>query len=185
METSESVAKVAGAFVKAQKAFPTVAKKHTAKVKGRTKDGRDYEYNYQYADLADVFDAIREPLAANGLAIVQAIVGERLETRLIHESGEWMQDSCPLSSYDKPQDQGGEITYKRRYALGSFLGLVTDEDDDAAGTQAAEAKAPQASRGAWPSCPKCKLNDRVVHATRNPEKGAFGCKRCGQQFEGE
>ena len=53
-----------------------------------------------------------------------------LTTRLIHESGEWIEDtaSCPLAKQD-PQGLGSALTYLRRYSLSAICGLYADDDD--------------------------------------------------------
>lgn len=80
-------------------------------------------------------------LSSLGLVLVQSpssLDGEpALTTRLIHvETGEELSDTMPLMlAKDDPQGQGSAITYARRYALMSTLGLVADEDNDAEGVK--------------------------------------------------
>lgn len=104
---------------------------------GAKKNAKNPHLGNKYADLSSIWDAIREPLAANGLAVVQLpLPGERgelrLRTQLMHESGEWLASeiAMPLGKMD-PQGYGSALTYARRYALAAMLG-VTQEDDDAA-----------------------------------------------------
>ena len=130
MQHSESIANLAAALSAAQGQFPSVARSERANLG---------KYSYTYADLASYLDAIRGPLAANGLAIMQfpelhdgALT---VETMLTHSSGEWARSalSFPVTD-DSPQKLGGLITYCRRYALAPILGLAS-EDDDAQGQQ--------------------------------------------------
>jgi hypothetical protein len=93
-------------------------------------------FGSKYADLASIMDAVREPLAANGLAVSQSVAndanGVSVTTTLLHESGETLvSEPCwlPVGKKD-PQGYGSAITYARRYSLASLLGIVADEDDD-------------------------------------------------------
>jgi hypothetical protein len=90
-------------------------------------------FKSKYATLSDILDVIREPLTANGLSFVQFPSGEYgLSTMLMHSSGEWLSESYIMKPVKTdPQGAGSVITYQRRYALGSILGLNIDIDDDA------------------------------------------------------
>jgi hypothetical protein len=79
---------------------------------------------------------VKPKLNANGITVMQfpaeAPEGHLgLVTRLQHEGGEWMEATAvvPLPKAD-PQGFGSAVTYTRRYALMSALGLVTEDDDD-------------------------------------------------------
>ena len=130
MQKSESIAALIGALSKAQGAFPGIPKNKTANIKSEKGS-----YSYAYADLADILEAVKPHLLANGLAISQH--PEQLERGIIvttllgHESGEWLE-----STYTVPgatltaQNVGSIITYARRYALAAILGVAPDEDVD-------------------------------------------------------
>ena len=123
MKTSTEIAKLAGALSKAQ-----------GKFKAASKDSVNPHFRNRYADLASIWDAIREPLSANGLAVVQGAETSSKEalvtTTLIHESGEWAQTTIaiPIGKSDA-QGVGGAITYGRRYGLTALVGIVQDDDD--------------------------------------------------------
>lgn len=133
MLTSESVGKLAEALCKVQ-----------AVMRPATMTGRNPHLKNKYATLNDVMDAARKPLVENGLAYVQMMttppgmegfVG--LTTRLMHVSGEWLQDTVAFPvdpgsnrAVNAAQTAGSTITYMRRYALSSMLGIVADEDTD-------------------------------------------------------
>ena len=53
-----------------------------------------------------------------------------LTTRLIHSSGEWIEDTavCPIQKQD-PQGLGSAISYIRRYSISSLCALYADDDD--------------------------------------------------------
>ena len=126
MNKSESIAKIASALVKFQ-----------ATVEAVKKDETNPFFKSKYADLSSIIEAIRKPLAENGLAFSQFPTGDGgLTTMLLHESGEWLEETFTLKSVDsKPQSVGSAITYSRRYALGAVLGIATEKDDDANAAQ--------------------------------------------------
>lgn len=134
-DRSESIASLAAALAKAQGRIEGARKDAEAKVTDRI--------TRRYADLASVWDACREALSANGLAVVQAPAvadgGYVLHTTLLHESGEWMRSTLPLLSdttgRTAMQALGSAITYGRRYGLMSMVGVCPEDDDgEAAGT---------------------------------------------------
>ena len=137
MKTSDSIAKLAPALLAAQKAI-TFAAKDTANPFFKTK----------YADLPCVIDAIKGPLNEAGIVFVQTASPSEhgylaMTTRLIHESGEWIEDTAtlPLPKAD-PQGYGSASTYARRYALAAITGLYQDDDDGNAAAQPQKKDAP-------------------------------------------
>lgn len=97
-------------------------------------------YGYSYADLPAIFDVINPLLKKNGLGFTQLIQDSAIESVLFHaESGETIKSmtSIPndvtLKGMNEFQVLGSAITYIRRYALSSMLGIVTDKDTDASG----------------------------------------------------
>jgi len=97
--------------------------------------------NYgKHAKIEDVITACRVPLADNDLSVVQfprsAEKGISLETRIMHKSGQWLQDELTMAITTKatPHEYGKLITYMRRYALAAIL-AVAQEDDDAQSMQ--------------------------------------------------
>ena len=121
----ENVAKLAAALAKAQGEIkPAVKESPNPAFKGT-----------KYADLTAVWDACREALKANGIAIVQApnFEGQEvwLETTLLHSSGEHITGRYPIRpTKSDPQGYGSALTYARRYSLASMVGVVADDDDD-------------------------------------------------------
>lgn len=105
----------------------------------------------KFLSLDELALAVKPVLKEHGFAVTQTFDGvlddDRvyLNTTLLHESGEWISSTLamPTTKKNDPQAVGGSITYARRYALASILGVVSDEDDD--GNTAA---APPASRPA-------------------------------------
>lgn len=126
------IAKLAAALAKAQ-----------GQIEGAKKDRKNDHFRSKYADLASCWDACREPLSSNGLSVVQfpcpSLPGHvGLRTLLLHESGEMIEDvfHMPVKDATNPQAVGSALTYARRYALCSVVGIAPEEDDGnaAAGT---------------------------------------------------
>ena len=99
-------------------------------------------YGYSYADLPKIFEVINPLLQKNGLGFTQLINGQQIVTVLFHfESGESIESktdipqNVQLKGMNDFQVLGSAITYLRRYALSSILGIVTDKDTDAGGEQ--------------------------------------------------
>lgn len=140
MRTSESLDQLIPALINARGKFDAFTKDNTAKVES-TKGG----YSYKYGDLGALFDASFPALLAHGLMLSQTPdVDEQgfcLVTRLSHSSGQWMEGRFPLRVYDRAQEMGSLITYARRYAAQSMLGIAAEADDDGATAHAADPKA--------------------------------------------
>jgi hypothetical protein len=101
-------------------------------------------YGYSYADLPKIFEVINPILKKHGLGFTQQLTNNEgqncLKTVIFHESGEFMESECmipyvQLKGMNDYQGFGSGVTYYRRYALSSALGLVTDKDTDASGEQ--------------------------------------------------
>lgn len=145
MNELRDIGKIALALSKAQGAFEPVQKTRPAKV--QMKSGGTY--TYMFADLSDVFAAIKAALKEQELCVCQGIVvtpeGEQLETLLIHSSGQYLRNLVPLSVAQGtgPQALGSALTYARRYGLTALIGIAAEEDDDAQSAEAARKENPQ------------------------------------------
>lgn len=97
-------------------------------------------FRSKFADLASVRKATLPALTKNGLAITQFTTyaaGEFvLITRLLHESGEYIDGEWPLPQ-GKPQEMGSALTYAKRYCWASICGIASEEDDDGEATREA------------------------------------------------
>jgi ERF superfamily len=120
MNTSEQISELAAALAAAQGAMKNAVMNRT-----------NPHFKSRYADLAAIWDAARQPLSANGLAVVQTIGDGVLHTRLLHTSGQWIASEHPLPMSGRPQEIGSALTYARRYSLSALIGIAADEDDDA------------------------------------------------------
>jgi|APGre2960657404_1045060.scaffolds.fasta_scaffold04132_8 hypothetical protein len=121
MRTSESIKEISKAMVEFHSKVSKIAKSESNPF-----------FKSKYASLANILDVIAKPLNESKLVILQFPTEQyRLTTRLLHESGEWFEDTYEMQpTKHTPQDAGSVITYQRRYAIGAILNLNIDEDDD-------------------------------------------------------
>lgn len=140
---SEQIGDLIGALALAQMEFPAIPKTKTGKVKGESKGtGKAYEFEYQYADIADVLSAVRPILSKHELAILQLTEVDEanvmwVRTRLAHKSGQWIESVYPVCSINADhQKMGGALTYSRRYSLSALLGVAAEDDLDGQGGSA-------------------------------------------------
>tara|TARA_R110001599_G_scaffold266875_1_gene467709 strand:- start:30 stop:644 length:615 start_codon:yes stop_codon:yes gene_type:complete len=99
-------------------------------------------YGYSYADLPSILSVINPLLKKHKLGFTQLLDGTELRTILFHVSSGDTIESCvaipqgvQLKGMNEFQVYGSAITYFRRYAISSLLGIVTDKDTDAGGEQ--------------------------------------------------
>ena len=111
--------------------------------------------NYgKFADLANVLSTVTPALLKNDLVITQEFFTESLVTTLRHVSGEIISSTCNLAiaqGRNVTQEWGKAVTYQRRYAIVSLLGLVADMDMD--GAMLEDAKPEPAKPKSTPSPP--------------------------------
>jgi len=130
MKTSDSLTKIAPALLAAQGAI-TFAKK----------DAKNPHFKSTYADLPAVIDAVKQALNDNLITFLQsgspAETGHLyITTRLLHASGEWIEDTMPIPlQKNDAQGIGSAMTYGRRYMLAAMCGLYQDDDDGHAASQ--------------------------------------------------
>lgn len=114
----------------------TALVKAQSEIKNAVKDSTNPHYRSKYADLESVWDAVRDALHKNGLAVLQltdidASGAPVLLTRVIHTSGEHIEGRYPLVCKDMTDAQklGSSTSYARRYALSAMLGVIQSDDD--------------------------------------------------------
>jgi len=122
---SKEIHELAAALAKAQGEF---------KIAGLTKENPFYKS--KYADLAEIVSSARAALSKNGLSVLQPpILNEDganiLVTLLLHSSGQWMESRMRVVPPKADvQSLGSYMTYLRRYAYASLVGVVASDDDD-------------------------------------------------------
>jgi ERF superfamily protein len=135
---SETVAALASALAKAQAELINPEKSLTATIRtGRPGDG---ERSFRYAPLSSGLDIVRKTLAQHEIATLQTTAIDQaagmvnLTTTLAHASGEWIASDwpvCPIAETANPQRMGAALTYARRYALFTLVGIAGEDDLDA------------------------------------------------------
>jgi ERF superfamily len=136
--SSESVAALASALAKAQTELVNPEKSLTATIRsGRAGEG---ERSFRYAPLSSGLDIVRKTLGQHEIATVQTTAVDQatgivnLTTMLAHASGEWIASDwpvCPIADMASPQRMGAALTYARRYALFTLVGIAGEDDLDA------------------------------------------------------
>src|SRR3979490_3220976 len=135
---SESSGALAGALAKAQAEIANPEKSLTATI--RSPFPREGDRSFRYASLATGLDLVAKSLGRYEIATVQTTSIDdlagliRLTTTLAHSSGEWVFADwpvCPVSETAPPHRMGAALTYARRYALFSLVGIAGEDDLDA------------------------------------------------------
>jgi len=135
----------------------------------KTKTAKAGSYTYKYADIADVLNACRPVLSKHGIAVIQATVIEGdvmlLKTCLTYVDGTSVDSLYPVCSFTNGDHQkiGAAMTYARRYALSSLLGIASEEDSDGQGA----AKTSGASQMSVHQAKKEINWDNIVGSIRN------------------
>src|ERR1700738_1595756 len=101
---------------------------------------REAERTFRYAPLSSGLDIVRKSLGRHEIATIQSTEIDkeagllRLTTILAHSSGEWISSEwpvCPISDVSSAQRMGAALTYARRYALFTLVGIAGEDDLDA------------------------------------------------------
>ena len=136
--SSPSVGALAAALAKAQAAIANPEKSLTATIVSPFP--REGVRTFRYAPLSSGLDLVRKCLGQHEIATVQATAIDRdsglirLTTTLVHASGEWVSSDwpvCPVSETAAPHRLGAALTYARRYALFTLVGIAGEDDLDA------------------------------------------------------
>jgi hypothetical protein len=136
--SSDSIGAIAGALAKAQIELENPEKSLSATI--RSPFPRQGDRSFRYASLSSGLDLVRKSLGRHEIATVQTTsIDEgagliRLTTTLAHSSGEWLSSDWPVCSVSEtasPQRMGAALTYARRYALFTLVGIAGEDDIDA------------------------------------------------------
>ena len=135
--SSESVAAIATALAKAQTELSNPEKAMVGMVYNNRSDTPQ---SFRYASLSSGLDIVRKTLGGQQIAITQTTDIDQvngmvnLTTILLHTSGEWISSDwpvCQLSETSAPRRMGAALTYARRYALFTMVGIAGEDDLDA------------------------------------------------------
>jgi hypothetical protein len=136
--SSETIGAIAAALAKAQAELANPEKSLVATI--RASNPREMDQTFRYAALSSGLDIVRKALGGHEIATVQttAIDKEagliRLTTTLAHASGEWLSSEwpvCAIAETTAPRRMGAALTYARRYALFTLVGIAGEDDLDA------------------------------------------------------
>ena len=136
--SSETIGTLAAALAKAQGELTNPEKSLTATIPPVFP--REEARSFRYASLASGLDLVRKCLGRHEIATVQSTAMDdaggliRLTTTLAHSSGEWISSDwpvCPVSETSAPHRMGAALTYARRYALFTLVGIAGEDDLDA------------------------------------------------------
>ena len=136
--SSETIGAIAAALAKAQGELANPEKSLVATV--RSSNPRESDQTFRYASLSSGLDIVRKTLGKHEIATVQTTAMDseggliRLTTVLAHSSGEWLSSEwpvCAMSETASPRRMGAALTYARRYALFTLVGIAGEDDLDA------------------------------------------------------
>jgi ERF superfamily len=146
--SGETVGAILAALAKAQAELTTPEKALSATIRASNPSERDQ--TFRYAALSSGLDIVRKTLGEHEIATVQATAIDkeagliRLTTTLARSSGEWLPSEwpvCSISETASPRRMGAALTYARRYALFTLVGIAGEDDLDAPDLGAAKAEA--------------------------------------------
>src|SRR5689334_21905501 len=136
--SSETIGAIATALAKAQAELTNPEKTMNAII--RSPFPREQDRTFRYASLSSGLDIVRKTLGRHEIAAVQSTEIDkeagliRLTTILAHASGEWISSEwpvCPVADTAAPHRMGAALTYARRYALFTLVGIAGEDDLDA------------------------------------------------------
>src|SRR5215831_4365677 len=136
--SSESIGTIAAALAKAQAELTNPEKSLVATI--RSPFHREGDRTFRYAPLSNGLDIVRKGPGRNEIATIQTTTIDkdaglvRLTTVLAHASGEWISSEwpvCAIADIASAQRMGAALTYARRYALFTLVGIAGEDDPDA------------------------------------------------------
>jgi hypothetical protein len=170
--SSDRIGALAAALAKAQAEIANPEKSLTATIVSPFP--RQGSRTFRYAPLSSGLDLVRKCLGQHEIATVQTTAIDRdsglirLTTTLVHASGEWVSSDwpvCPVSETAAPHRLGAALTYARRYALFTLVGIAGEDDLDA------------------PDLPAAGLSPEAQKNPPRPEQGAAGVELPAQGSE--
>jgi len=176
--SSESICTIAAALAKAQAQLVNPEKSLIGTIRG---DGSgSAERSFRYAPLSSGLDIVRKTLSQHEIATVQTTsIDEtagivRLSTVLAHASGEWIASDwpvCAITETAAPHRMGAALTYARRYALFTLVGIAGEDDLDA--PDLITPAAPDAQTERPDDKPKGRLNGGPNYPKQRVRKGVL------------
>jgi hypothetical protein len=174
--SSESIGTIAAALAKAQAQLVNPEKSLVGTIRSDQPSGA--ERSFRYASLSSGLDIVRKTLSQHEIATVQTTsIDEtagivRLSTVLAHASGEWIASDwpvCAISETAAPHRMGAALTYARRYALFTLVGIAGEDDLDA--PDLLSPAAPEAKADSQSGNEKDRLNGGQVRPVQQGSGG--------------
>lgn len=139
--SSDSIRHIAKALAAAQRELQNPQPRHEGQIRRELPSGLALIEPYRFASLGDGLALIRPVLGRHGISLIQATRLDSatglvvLETRLIHESGEWILADYPVGGVPQvgasdPRELGAALTYARRQSLFALIGIAPQSDTD-------------------------------------------------------
>lgn len=178
MKRSDSITKIAGALLKAQRVMG-----------GATKGAANPYFKSKYADYGAVLEACKDLLNENGVLILQphtpitdpatGLNRSYVETTLLHESGEFISSLTEVvcAKQNDPQAYGSAITYARRYGLQSLLAMPTEDDDGNSAANRTSAAKPTLVSTPKPAAEEAKFDSKAPHTAAPVAQEAAPAKK--------
>jgi hypothetical protein len=190
--SSETIGAIAGALAKAQAELINPEKSLSATL--RSPFPREPGRTFRYAPLSSGLDIVRKTLGRHEIAAVQSTEIDkeagliRLTTILAHASGEWVSSDwpvCAIADTTAPHRMGAALTYARRYALFTLVGIAGEDDLDAPDLNAAGSPADAAngrqpprdapqSESSWPASEGARRT-RSGGENSSPQTPEYSC----------
>jgi hypothetical protein len=143
--SSPSIAALAATLAKAQIELANPEKSLVGTIEPHAGErggsgGQGSVRQFRYAPLSSGLEIVRKALGQHEIATLQTTAVDQatgnvnLTTVLAHSSGEWIASDwpvCPIAETTKPHRMGAALTYARRYALFTLVGIAGEDDMDA------------------------------------------------------
>jgi hypothetical protein len=167
--SSATIGTIAAALAKAQAQLVNPEKSLIGTIRS---EGKGADRAFRYAPLSSGLDIVRKTLSQHEIATLQTTSIDkaagivRLSTVLAHASGEWIASDWPVCAINEtavPHHMGAALTYARRYALFTMVGIAGEDDLDAPDLIMPTTPAPKTEAG--------KTKDRRNGGPNYPSQG--------------
>jgi hypothetical protein len=174
--SSETIGTIAAALAKAQAQLVNPEKSLVGTIRSDQAGGDGADRSFRYAPLSSGLDIVRKTLSQHEIATVQTTSIDEsagilcLSTVLAHASGEWIASDwpiCAISDTTAPHRMGATLTYARRYALFTLVGIAGEDDLDAPDLIAPTTPSSRTDERPTGQA-KDRLNGSPVHSDQTP-----------------
>jgi hypothetical protein len=195
--SSDSIASLAAALAKAQAELVNPEKSLVATIRSVGPQGT--QQAFRYAPLSSGLDIVRKTLGQHEIATLQTTAIDQtaglvnLTTVLAHASGEWIASDwpvCAIADTATPRRMGAALTYARRYALFTLVGIAGEDDVDAPdlstpGQQTAEPERPKSNGDERPNGGRCHTPQREADRGKGVDRSRSAQPMLGSEASAE